>query len=301
MARAVVDTWIPEEYGGPVITALSEQSVIERLARPEPMNSDTKHVPRQGAMTFGGAIAKGVAYGEDASTADELLLTARKFGKVSRLADEDLKDAAGFIDILGAKQLEWARVEALGIDNAALGVTAAENGTTIPFTSVYKSLRTTNAATGYTADANRVATAGTGASVTEAQISSAFNKIESSSFWSDADAVVIAHPVFKSQLRLLDPEVFNQTAKTLYDAPIYWTTAAKTNATASEAPTGNALIIVVNKQYLVKGVRSGPEYKIAGADSGAAFLTDEALIKMRIRRAFGLANENAAAVVELLP
>jgi hypothetical protein len=59
-------------------------------------------------------------------------------------------------------------------------------------------------------------------------------------------------------------------------------------------------MIVVNREFLAIGKRSGPESRVAGPDTGAAFLTDEALLKMRARRAFALTHEKAAAVLEVL-
>jgi hypothetical protein len=298
MARAVIDDWIPEETGGAVITAISQGSAVEDLARPEPMNTDVKHVPRQGSMTFGGGIGKGVAYSEDGSTADDVLLTARKLGIVVRLAEEDLADASSREAILQGKQLEWARTHAIGFDNATLGVTAAENGTTIPFTSLYRALSQSNSDTGYTGDANIIKTAG---ATTEDDILGAFDKVEASNYWSDADMVVIAHPFFRSVLRGLDTDVLSSrlTNGGLLDAPIRWTTGAKTNATASASPSGNPLLIVGNRNFLIKGVRSNPEYFVIPANTGAAALTDEALLKMRIRRGFAVAHEKAFAIVEV--
>jgi HK97 family phage major capsid protein len=282
---------------------------VERLARTEPMATDTKHVPRSAGMAFAGAISKGSSYSEATGTNDEVLLTARKMGSVVRIADEDTKDTASLVNVISIKQTEWARGQAVGFDNATLGVSATENGTTIPFTSLYKSLRTTNSAVSYTADANRVATAG---ALTYAHITGAtgvFGLVEGSGYWSEGDAVVIAHPAFKASLRsLLDSQnrpIFNEYASqtggvvnTLLGAPIYWSLGAKVSATASSAPAGNPLMFVGNRQFLIKGDRSGPEYLLAGADTGAAFLTDEALLKMRIRRGFAVANENAFAVIE---
>jgi hypothetical protein len=69
----------------------------------------------------------------------------------------------------------------------------------------------------------------------------------------------------------------------------------------SDAPTGNPLMFLVNSNLIIKGDRSGVEYNLAGADSGPAFLTDEALLKVRVRRGFAVAREAAHAVLELLP
>lgn len=307
MARTNFDTWIPEETGGQVITKMAQLSVIEDLARPEPMASSTKSVPRDGGMSFSGAISKGSAYNEDAATEDEVLLTARKFGKVVRIADEDMKDTDGLVNILRTKRLDWARSHAVGFDHACLGTSAASNGTTVPFLSLYQALNTTNAAVGYTADANLI-TSATATAITYANLSNLFALVEGGGFWSDQDMVVIAHPHFRGAMRgildstnrpvFVDAPSGSGTPPTLFDVPIRWSLGARAHATATDAPTGAPLLFVGNRNYLIKGDRSGPEYMLATADSGAAFLTDEALLKMRIRRAFAVANENAWAVLE---
>jgi HK97 family phage major capsid protein len=307
MARATFEAWVPEEYSGAVISKIRQGSAVEDLARVEPMGTDTKHVPRSGGVAFVGAVSKGAAYTEDGSTNDEVLLTARKMGVVVRVADEDLKDITTGASVIQTKQLDWARSQAIGFDNATLGVTAAENGTTVPFTSLYKALTTTNAATGYTANAN-VVTSATATALTYVNISDTFAKVEQGAFWEDGAMCVIAHPYFRAGFRgildsagrpifLENQQSVNGPADTLWGMPVRWSLGAKTHATATDSPTGDPLLFVGNRNYIIKGDRSGPEYMLAGADSGPAFLTDEALLKMRIRRGFAVANENAWAVL----
>lgn len=316
MARQTFESWIPEEWGGAVITKIRALSAVEAIARREPMGTDTKHVPRSGGMSWQGGIAKGAAYPEDANTNDEVLLTAIKLGNVLRVADEDLKDTAQVANIIQTKQLDWARSYAIGFDNAALGVTAASNGGTIPFTSLYKALTTTNAATGYTANANRIQSLTTVA-VTYANLSDLFGLVENSNFWADGEMVVIAHPGYRAKLRgIVDGQqrpIFNESSNgsagggqagpvdTVFGLPVHWSLGAKTHATSTDAPTGNQLMFIGNRNYIIMGDRSGPEYMLAGADSGPAFLTDEALLKVRVRRGFATANENAWAVLEDIP
>lgn len=270
------------------------------------MATDTKHVPRSAGTAFAPVVAKGGTYSEATGTNDEVLLTALKFGQVVRIADEDTKDTAGLVNVIATKQGEWARGHAIGFDVACLGVTAIANGTTKPFNSLYYSLHTTNAATGYTADANIITTAG---AMTYTDISTVFGLYETSDFYDEANTHVIAHPSFKQKLRdLLDSQnrpIFQEyqvqggaPVSTLLGAPISWSLGAREHATATSAPTGNPLLFVGNTNYLIKGVRSGPESMVAGADSGASFLTDEHLLKMRIRRGFAVANENAFAAIE---
>lgn len=304
MARVDLSVWIPEEQGSNVLSTIAANSAVEALATKENMNSDTKAVPVQNGVSVS-VVAKGSAYPEDVTADAELILQTRKFGTAIRIADEDLKDAPA--DIIAAKQREWAKSYALEIDNATLATTAAANGTTVPFNSVYYKLSTADAGNGYTANANIVKTAGTGAGVTYDQFSAVLGKIETGAFF--GDIVVIAHPSFKAQLRNMKDTAGNPifvqglagTPDSIFGYDIVWSRGARTSATATSNPTGNPLLVVVAKEYLLLGTRSGPESAFAGADSGAAFLTDEALLKMRARRAFQLGNPNAAAILEILP
>ena len=324
MARQTFEDWIPEEYGGAVVTKVQQMSAIEAHARREPMTSDVKNVPRSGGMSFGGAIGKGLAYTEDGATNDDVTLTALKFGRAMRVADEDLKDTANVVNIIQTKQLDWARAYAVGFDQACLGTSAAANGTTVPFLSLYQALNTTNSAVGYTADDHVVATSA-GVAPTYANLSDVFGKVEESGYWVDGEMLVIAHPSFRAKLRNITGTltyydgvdeatasdgrpVFVEAASqalgtpdTLFGVPIAWSLGAKTNATASDAPSGSPLLFVGNRNFLIKGERSPIEYMLAGADTGAAFLTDEALLKVRVRRGFAVANENAWAVLEAVP
>jgi len=156
MAVHDISTWLPEEFGGPVIQRITQLSVIEQLARRVPMTTLTRHVPRSGGMGMD-ILGGGDAYGEDASTDDEVLLTARKLGKAISLTEEDLADVANIVDVIGTKKDDWATAYAKTLDNACLGTTGAESvAGDIPFTSVYKAVRTTNSGLSYTADTNYV-------------------------------------------------------------------------------------------------------------------------------------------------
>jgi len=309
MAAIDVDDWIPEEWSGEVVQRVQQMSVVERYARSWPMANRTRHVPRSAGMDVEG-IAAGGTYGEDSSANDEVLLTARKIGKALRIDDEDLQDSS-LVDVLNTKKLDWATSYAKFYDQACLGCTAAENGTTILYTSVYKSVRTTNTATGYTADTNYVVSA-SGAAVTYDDLSNVLSKVETGDYWEEGATLVIAHPSFKQKLRGIKDDqkmpVFVQgqggdrgTPSTLFGHEIVWSLGAKTHATNTANPTGNPLLIVCNRNYLYKGVRSGPESVVAGADTGIGFLTDQAVLKIRARRGFAVAHEAAFAVLEDIP
>jgi HK97 family phage major capsid protein len=277
------------------------------------MSTLTKKVPRDGGVDFEGATTKGVAIAEDDSDVDTVLLTARKLARIIRLNDEDVEDTSDVANVISQKQLGWATAYGIGFDNSTLAVTATENGTTVPFTSLYKVLRTTNAAlpdgVTYTADENRVVS-GTGVGDTDYNdVSTLFGKLESGNYWSDADMVVIAHPAFRKFFRgMLDDNnrpIFTENASMagtpadiLFGTRIRWTTGARTSAVATNKPGGNPLLFVGNTNFLIKGNRSGPEYAVAGPNSGAGFTVDQTLLKFRTRRGFGVGNPFAWAVYE---
>lgn len=307
MARNTFEDWIPEEWDSQVIQRTQAVSVIESEAKQYPMSTDTRHIPRSAGVDVNG-VAKGTAYGEDESVNDEVLLTAKKAGRAIRIADEDLQDSN--VAILEQKRVDWATSWAKYMDNACLAVTAAVSGVTVPFTSVYKAIRTTNADTDYTADDNYVATA-TGSALTYDNLSAVLGRVEGGDYWDESLTLVVAHPSLRERIRNIKDDqnqpIFvrgqggdSGTPDTLFGHRIRWSLGAKTSATAVHNPTGNPLLIVVNRDFLALGKRSGPESRVAGPDSGAAFLTDEALLKMRARRAFALTHEKAAAVLEVV-
>lgn len=307
MARNTFEDWIPEEWDSQVVQRVAQVSVIESEAREYPMGTDTRHIPRSAGVDVNG-VAKGSAYGEDESVNDDVLLTAKKAGRAIRVADEDLQDSN--VAILEQKRVDWATSWAKYLDNACLAVTAAESGVTVPYTSVYKAIRTSNSDTSYTADANYVASA-TGGAVSYNNLSAVLGKVEVGDYWEEGLTLVIAHPSLREKLRNIKDDqnqpIFvrgqggdSGTPDTLFGHRVRWSLGARTSATATHAPTGNPLVIVVNRDFLAIGKRSGPESRVAGPDTGAAFLTDEALLKMRARRAFALTHEKAAAVLEIL-
>lgn len=318
MAASDVDNWIPEEKGGPVIQKINASSVVETEARQEPMSTLTKKVPRDGGVGFEGATTKGVAIAEDDNDVDTVLLTARKLARIVRLNDEDTEDTSDVANVISQKQIGWARSYGIGFDNATLAVTAAENGTTVPFTSLYKVLRTTNNTLPdggtYTADDNRIAVAASGwAGGGYTALSSLFGAQEDGDYWEESEMLVIAHPSFRGLFRgLLDDNgqpIFQENQSrtgqgsydTLWNSRVRWTTGAKTSAVSTHRPNGNPLMFFGNRQMLIKGNRSGPEYAVAGPNSGAAFTTDQTLLKFRTRRGFAVGDPRAWAVLEITP
>jgi HK97 family phage major capsid protein len=321
VARETFGTgWIAVETGDVAIQALMQTSAVELLARPERMRTDTKQVPRSGDFAIG-SVAKGAAYTETSGTNDYVQLIARKAGGVLRVAEEDLVDSD--VDVLATKREGASRNMAKFYDNACIGTSAAENGTTVNYTSIYKALRTTNSASGsyaYTADANyRAANFSTTASGAAGYLalSNALGIWEQSEFYDEGSGIIIASPAWKAALRnVVDTTgrpIFNETPviegisrDTLLGLPVTWSMGARVSAVNTQSPTGNPLLVIGHRDFLIKGMANlspeiatpNPGFAIQRAGNGVGFLTDEALMKAAMRRGFNIGTENAFVIVE---
>lgn len=299
MARTTLDAWIPEEKESAVIQLAAQSSALEAYARKIPMGTDSKSVNRSNAVHVE-VVPKGGAYGEDGGSNDDVTLKARKFGKVIRLAEEDIDDSVS--DVIAVKKSDWATSYGVTLDNAGLGVSAAENGTTIPFTSIYRALTTADAAVGYLANANLTVAVGTVPTYDE--LNDLVGDYEDSDFFDESNGLIMAHPGFKKGLRSVknsdgDP-IFTKAPRqgdpdTLFGYPIKWTKGARVSTVATDAPSGEKLMIIGNRDFLLLGVRSGPESVVIDGRSGASALTDETLLKVRSRRGFVAGNIKAFA------
>lgn len=300
-----VDEWIPEEWGGAVITRIQRTSAVEALARHEVMGTDTKHVPRSAGVDIH-HVGKGGTYGEDSNLNDTVLLTARKLGQGIALAEEDMADTARFVNILETKQLDWATSYAKAFDNATLGVTGAESNVASddrPFTSLYRVLSTTNAALNYNANDNITTTSSAG--VTYDNLNDLFNDYENGDYFDEADTVVIASPYFRKVLRGIKDDtkqpIFVRgqggdagTPDTIFGVPVRWSQGARLSAAMTHAPNGRPFMVVGNSKFLIVGDRSGPESVPIPANISKS---DEAFLKMRARRGFTVGHPKAFAML----
>lgn len=313
MARQTYEAWLPEEHDSNVMGAIRRTSAIEAFARRIPMNSDAKTFPRSQGMTVD-VVPKGTAYGEDVSPNDEVTMVAKKIGRVVRIAEEDIDD--NVIDLLGQKKLDWGNAYARYLDNGCLGVKGVV-GAGVPFTSVYQAVSTADAFTGYVAGANLLTTN----KPTYDDFDAFLALVEGGDYFDEANLLLMAHPSYKSALRGVknangDPlwvQGLAGTPDTIFGYPVKWTSGAKVTAAASTTPPaqtgtgaapaavgtpGNALLIAANREFLMLGVRSGPESVVIPGRDGVSSLTDETILKVRARRAFMPAFADGFAIME---
>jgi HK97 family phage major capsid protein len=323
MARNDIDAtgWLVEDKDSDVVKAFAHTSAWEKATRPISMNANTVRIPRIEDMDVD-VIPKGSAYGEDASTADTVPISAAKFGKALRIAEEDVDDNK-LADYLELKKQSAASSFAKKFDNAAIGTSAADNNTTVPFTSLYRALTTADATTGYTANANVLTSVGAGGVITYDLLSQLLSIAEGSAFYDETNMSIIAHPAFKGALRLLKDgqnrplfysDVNGQSViDRLFGIQVFWSNGARVTATAMTVPTGsgiapsgvkgtagNPLLALVNKPYAVTGNRTPFESVLIPGRDGLAGLTDEDILKVRTRKAAGVTNPKAHAVLELV-
>jgi HK97 family phage major capsid protein len=256
-------------------------------------------------------IPKGTAYGEDVSPNDEVTMVTKKLGRAVRIAEEDIDDT--IIDVINEKKLDWASSYARYLDNACLGVKAAV-GAGVPFTSVYRAVTQADSFSGYVANANLTSVA----TIDYDALSAFLAKAEGNDYFDESSLVMIAHPFYKSVLRGLKDDngqpLWVQglagTPDTIFGYRVRWTVGAKVSTTATSTPAatptttaaagtnGNPLLIAANPDFLMLGVRSGPESVVIPGRDGVSALTDETILKMRARRGFLPAFADGFVVLE---
>lgn len=312
MALADFDQWVPEEWGGEVVTAAMRTSVVLGQGRHEAMNTgDTKHVPRTGEIAVSNT-GKGDAYDEDAAVNDDVVLTTRKLTSGVAIAEEDMRDTASYISIERAKKMSFATSFAKAYDNATLGVSGAESSTASddrPFTSVYKLVRTTDTTIepDYTADDNYTATGSGGTTYTT--LRAAATDYEVGSYFDEDLTIVIASPAYKDKLRgILDSQnrpIFIETANidpitgknvpTLFGYPLFFSQGCRVSGAMTAAPTGKPLLIFGNKNHLINGDKWPVESMLIPASISKE---DEAFLKLRFRGGFAGGHPSAFSVHE---
>ncbi|CAB4158611.1 major_cap_HK97, phage major capsid protein, HK97 family [uncultured Caudovirales phage] len=286
--------YILEEQGSTVIQDLIANSAVERFARREAMASRTKSVPR-----FVGdapvVVAEGAEIPASNPTLDEIVLTARKYAQLMHISEEDVNDS--LVDTLSVYKREWASRFARKFDNACLGVTAAGDGDDgQPYTSLYRAV-----ATSPTAPVSQIIQ--TGGAMSYDDLNNALGFVENSKKFDSANTVWMAHPKMLKEIRgmvkgnsdLVLPDPLAGTPGSLFGYPLVISYGAATSTAATDSPTGNALLIVGNRQMLINGVRGGVESVVS---RDAEFARDGVVLKTRVRRGFAVADADAFAIVE---
>lgn len=298
--------WIPIEIDGPAVEKWYQDSAVERVAKGHNMKNNQKDVPVQGTFTVGGK-RKNEAYVSGSTSATTVSLVSRVLGGTDEVANEDLEDGYKVIQMranAGGGDL------AMYLDNACLGVTAAEdfaNNINKPFNSVYQAVKAAN-------PTNVIATGG---ALVYADLTNAFAKASLSKFFTMSDAVVLADDSLmwhiqglvdsdNRPLLTLNTGADGRPGGFLFGVPVVWTKGARTSALATSDPEGNSLLIVTTKSNLLRGdgrldgsTTSLPGFKTLAGTSDENFENEVTKVKVSVRRGFKLATPAAAAIVEI--
>jgi len=304
-----LDNWIPIEWDSEVISRVMASSAIEATAQRHGMNTSTKRILRQSGYT----VTSGSQYTVDTGALDYVILTARRFMGQSVLDEDDLADTELIVDTIAQRALDYAISYATSLDNACIGVTAAEDSgaatAKVPFTSIYRAVRNNGSGgeSSYVADANYINWSGA-ASAAYDNLSEALRRVETSDYWDANNALIIANPAFRDVLRRVKDNngtpIFVQgqggdsgQPDTLFGVNIFWSRGAKTSPVMSATPGGNPLLVFVGDRSLMKlGVRSGPESRLDV--SRAHDDVDDTAVKFRTRRGFQLGRIAGFSVLE---
>lgn len=305
------DQWIPVEYSSDVIQKVKQTSAVEAYGQEVMMSTNSRSTPRDAGSDID-YTAKGGSYNEDTNTNDSVTLTAQKFTRAFRIAEEDLNDSLA--NIINSKQNAWGTAYAKGFDNACLAVTASKATTGMAFDSLYYLLGQSDTNTGYTANANISSVSGPAYS----DYNSALGKYEAGDYFDESETIVIAHPDFKQALRgVLDSNnrpIFQEssvgfpgggqgaTPAKLFGYPVKWSLGARTSAAPTAKPTGHPIMVFCNPLYMYVGKRitnpvnpqGTPEFQVIQPNIS---LTDEAVLKGRARRAFAPGTEFAFSIL----
>lgn len=315
--RQDYDVWKAVEWDGDAIKALTHTSVIESEARPVVMQSDTKRVRRTGDFDVAG-VQKGSEYGYDQQVVDYVELIAQKVGGLRKIAEEDLSgEVEGGAEILGDSEAQALSSLAQTFDQGCIGTTAARDGVSVLWNSIYYDLST--AAAGlpmgpYAAGANIIQWDQSDVTASGSAgydfISNWLELYENGPYFDEMNTLIIASPAWRGVLRKVKDgngrPYWEDGQPTIGGYRVRWTTGARKHATTTRTPTGSPLMVVANRQLLLNGkARLSPE--IAGsnpgtalqrAKNGAGFTSDEALFKAAMKRGFRLGEPRGAAILE---
>lgn len=320
--RQDLEPLIPIETSNEVIQAVGATSAMEQIAPPETMTSDTKQVARFGGFTVG-TVAKGAEYGFSQNTQDMVDLIARKVGGAAKIAEEDFVDTITGEGTMRRYEQEAGKALAIHFDHATIGSTGAPDGVTVKYESIYRMLSQAQTTPwgNYAANANIVKVARDDFTGTTAQdaVIDFLAKYEESEWFAEGDTFVIASPMFRSIFRkvrdtqgnpIFTPPVTEGGNPTIFGYSLARTSVgARTHATDTQQPTGNPLVVIGNRGLLKRGlartsagmVPGNPGVQWQRAAQGIGFLSDEAIMKAMMRRAFRATVPFGFAILEITP
>lgn len=296
--RNITD-WVPIQYDPNLVTRQPQRSVIEELAAPKLMTSNTEEMPR----LLGADVNGGSQLVEDTNDGSKVTMYSYQYNGKQTLDEAVTEDA--YVDAVDGYNFAWINEFRVSYDNACLGVTGARSSTATdfrPYNSLIKTLRTTDASAGYTADQNVISGA-----LTYDNLSDVLGLMENSDFGDVSQLVVIAHRGLRNSLRKVKDSggspIFQVAGSevdddNLFGLPIAWTAGAVESPTfKSRLSTNPKLLFVANRFALVHGRRVEPQARFIPAGINTEAL--EHTLQYRARKGFVVTVPLAAAALRV--
>jgi len=224
-------------------------------------------------------------------------------------------------NIVEVRAAGWLRSNNIKMDNAVFGVTANQSNTVAnnaPYTSLYNCLKSqSDTDANYTAGQNYLSAAALAGSGGYSTLLNLFEIYETSDYYDPERSVVLADPALKSQLRgivdTIGRPIFEDSAHgsvdgytdeastkevpNLFGVPILFSKGMRTSGGASQAPNGNPLLAVGNRDHLIWGISTEtPTPQSRAVVQPDADLT---LLMYRVRRGFSVGYPQAWSILEL--
>ncbi len=298
MARDIQD-WIPIEYDPNLVTEQVQDSAVLKLAVAKTMGSHTMEMPR----LLGANIGGGSTLLEDTTDGSKVTMYSYQYNNKVTLDEADTEDA--YVDAINGYNAQFLNFLNVKHDNACLGVTGARSATATdyrPYTSLIRTLRTSDADAGYSSDANVISGA-----LTYDNLSNVLGKVEDSDFGDPSQLVVIAHRGLRNNLRKVKDDegrpIFQSAdavvhADSIFGLQVVWSAGAVEstgfNAISSSNPK---LLFVANRNTLINGKRIEPQARFIPAALNPDVL--EHTLQHRARRGFAVTVPQAAAVLRV--
>lgn len=311
MAATNVNQWIPVEYGGTLFQKVAEQSALLSITsgpggRRESMTTRTKRVPKSGDVDVQ-FTAKGATYGLDTTAVGDIELISKKMTAGVQLDEEDISDAAGFVNVVTAKRDAAFRGFATLLDNAAFAVTGditPEPDMSRPYDSLYHQILADGSPANQRFDFDL--SSGTAADFREAMLS-ALDWAESSE-WNDGTLTWFVNSAFRPILRNNPVDgsnglpLWTPAENTIGSYGIAaWSRGLRESANATQRPTGHPLAFIGPRSLIVAGVRDALSYRVTDSETGIGALSDTSYLLARQRIAANVGDPSAFAMVRLVP
>lgn len=311
MAATNVNQWIPVEYGGALFQKVAQQSALLSITggpggRRESMSTRTKRVPKSSDVQVQ-FTAKGATYGLDTTAVGDIELIAKKMTAGVQLDEEDIADAARFVNVVTAKRDAAFRGFTTLLDNAAFAVSGditAEPTMDAPYDSLYHQILADGDPGSQRFDFDL--SSGSAADFRTAMLG-ALAYAEASE-WNDGTLTWFLSDAFRPPLR-------NNPVDGSNGLPMWsvaennilgygisaWSRGLRESAVASQAPTGPPLAFVGPRSLIVAGVRDALSWRVTDSETGIGALSDTSYLLARQRIAANVGDPTAFGVVRLVP